>query len=91
VGALHQGNTKRCARERKTTAHPIKIDPSKLEEGTSKSIDLTNESEREKYDSGVTQINRVKSSKEIFIPSQNSRGENVFEEWKNPPKPEKPK
>lgn len=72
----------------------IKIDTSKME-GTSKPIDLTNESERQKHVSGATQINRVKSSQEVLfkdrIPKQNSRGENVFEEWKNPPKPNMPK
>ena len=72
----------------------IKIDPSKME-GTSKPIDLTNESERQKHVSGATQINRVKSSQEVLfkdrIPKQTSRGEDVFEEWKNPPKPNMPK
>ena len=81
-------------RKREEPLPIIKIDQSKME-GMSKPINLTNESEREKYISGATQINRVKSSQEVLfegrIPRQNSRGENVFEEWKNPPNPKKPK
>ena len=81
-------------REREEPLRIIKIDQSKMD-STCKPIDLTKESEREKYVSGATQINRAKSSQEVLfqdrIPKQNSRGENVFEEWKNPPKPEMPK
>ena len=77
-------------RERDAPQPIIKIDLSKLED-THKPIDLTSESERGKYVSGATQINRVKSSQEMLfkdrIPKQNSRGETVFEKW-DPSKPE---
>ena len=79
-------------REREEPLRIVKIDRSKMD---GKPIDLTKASEREKYVSGATQINRAKSSQEVLfqdrIPKRNSRGENVFEEWKNPPKPEMPK
>lgn len=92
--AYYTKESPKDVREREEPLPIIKIDRSKMD-GSSKSINLTKESEREKHVSGATQINRAKSSQEVLfqhrIPKQNSRGENVFEEWKNPPKPEMPK
>ena len=57
-------------------------------------INLTNTEVREHFIKGATHRNWAKSSQEVLfqwcIPKKNSRGENVFEVWKNPPKPKKP-
>ena len=55
-------------------------------------INLTNEEVRKHFVKGSTQINRVKSSREVLfqwrIPKKNCvLKENVFELWKNPPQP----